>query len=271
MSKFSIILLIIIIFQIVYSKKEVITLDDFTFGEALNNSTKTQSKLFIIFYARKCPYCDHSIQILKERVINYFKDEDKVDFAIVNLNQQGNLWLTIRFNITQIPFIILIENNRMYPFKSQFEENTVVKFINEEKTIEDSLEIPGEVNYFTKAKLFVNELTKKIKKKMESILQKYGIKAYWNNTMTLIVLLSIIFFIIYFETKLFSVSRNIIDKNVKIEGLFKKNGKNSDAKEEKKENEEKENKKEKETEDKKENNDVKNIEEGNKNEKQKKD
>jgi hypothetical protein len=257
MSKYFIWLLsIIIVFQHSYSKKEIITIDDFTFGEALQNSTKTYSKLFIIFYTYRCPYCSHCIKVLKEQVIKNYEDTDRINFGLVNLNEPGNLWIGIRFNITKIPYIILIEENRMYTFNEQFEESAVLQFINEEKFVEDSLEIPQEVGYFRKLKLFVNELTKRIQIKFHDLFKKYGINFKWNNTMTYGLLISIVIFIIYFENKLIVITKNLWEKSNDKDNL----NENENKSEKKEEKEEKENKENKENKDKNEDKDKNKIE-----------
>ena len=60
----------------------------------------------------------------EEQVIKNYEDEDEIEFGSVNLDKQSNVWLGVRFNITKIPFIILIENKRMYKYPEQlFEES----------------------------------------------------------------------------------------------------------------------------------------------------
>lgn len=213
------IILILSIFQSTNSKKEIMILDGDSFDAALQNSIESKSKLFIIFYINQCPYCMHSINVLKEKIVYNYEEEDEINFALVNLDKQSNVWLGVRFNITRIPFIVLIENKRMYQFQSQFEESVVLKFIEDEKVVEDSVDIPENIGVFNKANVIMRELTERIRTSMQFLFDKYGIKINWNNTMTYILLFIILVIIIYFENKLITGIRKICN----LERFLRKN------------------------------------------------
>ena len=183
--------------------KQIMIYEGDSFDTALQNSIKERKKLFVIFYINHCSYCAHSIKVLKEQVIKNYDDEDEIEFGSVNLDKQSNVWLGVRFNITKIPFIILIENKRMYKFREQlFEEPIVLKFINDEKNFEDSFDIPESVDWGTKFMIVFNEFTQKIKEIMQSLLDKYKINIQWNNTMTYILLAFAIMILLFLEYKL---------------------------------------------------------------------
>jgi len=206
-------LIIFFIFSLFHQTLEIKSISIYegdSFDEALQNSIKERKKLFVIFYVNHCSYCAHSIKVLKEQVIKNYDDEDEIEFGSVNLDKQSNVWLGIRFNITKIPFFILIENKRMYKFHEQlFEESIVLKFINEEKNIEDSFDIPESVQFWTKASIVWDEFTQKIKDTMQSLLDKYKIGIQWNNTMTYILLVFILMAFIFLESKLLQFIRYI--------------------------------------------------------------
>ena len=234
MSKILLFLIItIIIFKSTHSRKEIMLLEGDTFEETLKNSIESKSKLFLIFHVKKCPFCDHVIRILKERIINNYEDEDEINFGVVNLDRQSNIWLGIRFNITRIPFIILIENKKMYQFQNQFEESTVLKFIDEEKTVEDSMDIPENLGMMGKVNAIMRDLKERIKESMQIIFDKYGIKLRWNNTMTYILLTILLISIIYIENKLIDGIRKIFKFNrfVKNEDKDKKTNEKEKEKE----------------------------------------
>jgi hypothetical protein len=199
-------LLIFFYFSLFYQTfgiKEIMIYEGDSFDTALQNSIKERKKLFVLFYINHCSYCVHSIKVLKEQVIKNYDDEDEIEFGSVNLDKQSNAWLGVRFNITKIPFIILIENKRMYKFQFQpFEESIVLKFINNEKNFEDSFDIPETVEWGTKIKIVLVELKQKIKENMQSLLDKYKIGIEWNNTMTYILLAFIFMIFLFLESKL---------------------------------------------------------------------
>lgn len=200
--KYIVITLFFSLLQNIYSKKQIMVLEGDFFNKALKNSIETKSKLFIIFYIDECPYCNQAIKVLKEKIINKYDDIYPINFAIVNLDKEANMWLGVRFNITRIPHVILIENKRMYHFQNQFEESVVLKFIEEKKLKEDSLDIPQHVGIMSKANVIIGDLTEKIKAVMQFLFDKYGIKIFWNHAMTYIFLFFAFIIMIYLENKI---------------------------------------------------------------------
>ena len=192
----------IIIFSVKSSKDtKIFQLSGNDVDEAIQNAMENSSKLFIIFHIKSCPYCHYAIKVLKEDVIKNYNEEDNIKFMTVNLDLQENIWLGSRFNITRIPYIILIEGKRMYYFDKQFDEDTVTKFINEEKNYEDSFAIPAKVNFFDKFTLINKEITGKIAESIKKISDKIGVKIYWNTSLTIILLFVIFIVIFYIEQK----------------------------------------------------------------------
>lgn len=239
MSKFLVIILLIFLFslfQLTYELKNIMILEGDSLDKAIQDSIEEKSKLLLIFYVNHCPYCAHSIKVLKEQIIKNFEDEEEINFGTINLDRQSNVWVGVRFNITRIPYIVLIENKKMYQFQSQFEESVVLKFIHDEKTIEDAIDIPDNVGWKIKSNIIMQELTERLKNFMQSLLNKYGIKVQWNNTMTYIFLFFIMICIIYLENKLILLIKNLckFDRigNIKIDLENKEN--NNKIKKEKK-------------------------------------
>ena len=230
MSKCLVIILLIFLFslfQLTYELKNIMILEGDSLDKAIQDSIEEKSKLLLIFYVNHCPYCAHSIKVLKEQIIKNFEDEEEINFGTINLDRQSNVWVGVRFNITRIPYIVLIENKKMYQFQSQFEESVVLKFIHDEKTIEDAIDIPDNVGWKIKSNIIMQELTERLKNFMQSLLNKYGIKVQWNNTMTYIFLFFIMICIIYLENKLILLIKNLckFDRigNIKIDLENKEN------------------------------------------------
>lgn len=227
--------LLLCLFQIYLSSKKIMVIEGNNIDSAIKNSMEGKSKLFLIFTVKNCPYCSHALKILKEKVVKNFEEEEEIFFGHVDLDNQLNVWLGIRFNITKIPYIILIENNKIFHFESQFEESLVLKFINEEKNLEEGEDIPHIVTFMDKFNIAVNELTENL----QHLVDKLGIKLTWNNTMTYIVLILFFVCFIYLETKLLDKCRNLFrgknnDKPISIEKKeIEKVDKKEKAKEEK--------------------------------------
>ena len=192
---FSLILILSLIISI-QSKKPIMVIEGDQLDFVIKNASITNTKLFLIFYVPHCLYCKHALKVLNENLKNNFDEKDPISFGIINLENQTNIWTGLRFNITRIPYIILIENNKMYYYQNSFEEKLVMNFINEEKNIEDGLDIPPPVGFMGKLKAAMKELNEKV----EIYLGNYGItKEYSSKICYVIIILGFIslFFIEY--------------------------------------------------------------------------
>ena len=180
-------------------------------GDSLNqeiqNSIELNKKLFLMFFARNCDYCAYSIRILKERILNHYENDDNILFGVINLDRKSNFWNGYKFNITHIPFFILIENGKMYSYKKEFEENKVVEFIEEEKNVEDALDIPEDIGLIKKANFFMASLIQKLS---ETFL-KFGFNYKWSNAFACIIIVIAFICFIYFEHKLLNAIRKAVN------------------------------------------------------------
>ena len=209
---FSLILILSLIISI-QSKKPIMVLEGDQLDYVIKNASYTNTKLFLIFYVPHCIYCKHALKVLNENIKNNFDEKDPISFGIINLENQTNIWTGLRFNITRIPYIILIENNKMYYYQNSFEEKSVMNFINEEKNIEDALDIPPPVGFFGKLKAAMKELNEKV----ELFLGKYGIKKEYSSKICYVIV--ILGFI-----SLFFIEYHIIEF---CKSLFRKKNKNN--------------------------------------------
>ena len=87
----NIFLIIIILIISSQSKKQIMLLDGDDLDSQINLSSKSNTKLFLIFFVEHCVYCTHALKILKEKIVKNFEDEDEISFGVVNLDDQKNL------------------------------------------------------------------------------------------------------------------------------------------------------------------------------------
>ena len=206
---------LILLFSFSLSTKKIMILEGDQLDSQIKLASETNYKLFFLFYVNNCEYCNMALKILKTQEIKNFEDEDEISFGSINLDEQKNVWFGLRFNVTRIPYIILIENKKMYLYQKNFEAKEVIKFINEEKNIEDALDIPDEITFFTKFKAAMRELGGNI----EKILEKFGVsKTYGLQIAYFLIIMGFISFI-YLENKLLDLCRrrlfNKEDTNLK--------------------------------------------------------
>ncbi len=214
-TKFFFILLITFTFISYIFSKEIKIYEGDTFERDLKNFIQTKTKLFLIFFAKNCEYCGYSVRVLKELIVPHYENDDKISFGVINLDRKSNFWIGLKFNITHIPYIILIEDRKMYLFKEQFEENQVINFINEEKNIEDAFDIPKEITLFSKLKAAIDELSNKI----EKVLGMYGINHKYGKIIAYLTIIIGISSFIYLENKLIDSCKNSCMKKKKKEPI----------------------------------------------------
>ena len=204
---FYIFFIIIILLISSQSKKQIMLLDGDDLDSQINLSSKSNTKLFLIFYVEHCIYCSHALKILKEKIVKNFEDEDEISFGVINLDDQKNVWTGLRFNISRIPYVILIEKDKMYYYQNAFEENLVMKFINEEKNIEDALDIPDDVGLSQKINFFMAGLIRQI----SDFFIRFGFNNNTSNILACVLLFIFLVIMIYLEHKLINGIRKLID------------------------------------------------------------
>ena len=191
-------LIIILLNQIETSKiKNYYNLTDSNFDNLVITNNK-KIKWLILFYVHNCKFCDQTIKILEKDIITHYSKNSDIKFGLIDCDK--NLWLAIRFNLSYTPYIILIENNRLYQFKTFPGKDSFINFIDEEKTVEDSLIIPTSLSKIQKGFKIFKGFSSEISKSIQDFLNKRGYKINWKNeySMILVVVCTILFIVLEF-------------------------------------------------------------------------
>ena len=205
-NKFFFLLLIIFTLISYIFSKEIKIYEGDTFEQDLKSFIETKTKLFLIFFAKNCEYCGYSIHVLKELIVPHYENDNKISFGVINLDRKSNFWIGLKFNITHIPYILLIEDKKMYLFKDQFEERHVIDFINEEKNIEDAIDIPEDIGLYKKINFYMADIIQKT----SDIFIKWGLSKFWSYTLSFILLILVFIYLVYLEHKLLNSVRQLI-------------------------------------------------------------
>ena len=106
------------------------------------------NRWLIIFYTERCSFCKQIKtminKIIEEKEFNYDIKFGKVDL-------ETNLKLQIRFNITRIPYIVLVNHNQMYEMKFLPTEQTFKNFVdstNFDEFKEFQKDFPQDLSFF---------------------------------------------------------------------------------------------------------------------------
>ena len=107
-------------------KSEIINLTDKNFDTYINNGK--YNRWLILFYIETCYYCEKAIQILNNILYkNKFKVVNNIKFGIIDVSI--NTQINFRFNISQVPYIILVENNSIVELNLYPNEKNLIDFI----------------------------------------------------------------------------------------------------------------------------------------------
>ena len=170
-------------------------LTDWTYDKEISY-LNSQSKYLIVFHVLSCVFCQKTIQILENEVIPKYQYDKNINFGFINCDQ--NFWLTLRYNITQTPYIFLIENKKLYKFNEIPSLETFSKFIEKEKDFEDGENIPDKMNLIEVIKIVGNGILDEITIYIQNFLNKWNFKFQWNKYYTgslLVILITTLFFL----------------------------------------------------------------------------
>ena len=107
-------------------KSEIITLNDNNFNYFVKNGK--DNRWLIIFFIESCYHCNRALQILNNILYkNQFKSVNNIKFGKidVSINEQINF----RFNISEVPYIALIDNSSMIELDLYPNEKNLLNFI----------------------------------------------------------------------------------------------------------------------------------------------
>ena len=130
----------------------------------------------IIFYAETSKYCK-KLKSLIDKIIEEkkYKSVNNIKFGSVDLD--ANIFLQVRFNITGIPFIYIIENNKMIEIPNFPSEENIIKYIETENfdSFEHTKNFEPDLSFYVFFKrLMVNSLSY-LTRKTNQLLKKHNI------------------------------------------------------------------------------------------------
>ena len=107
-------------------KSEIIILNDNNFNSFVKDGS--DNRWLIIFFSESCYYCNRAIQILNNILYkNQFKSVNNIKFGKIDISI--NTKINFRFNISEVPYIALIDNNSMIELNLYPNEKNLLNFI----------------------------------------------------------------------------------------------------------------------------------------------
>ena len=220
-------------------KSQTINLNDLNFDSIVQNGK--YNRWLIIFYSENIDYCK-KVKSIIDKIIEEkkYKSINNIKFGSVDIDH--NLRLVTRFNISGIPVVILVENNKMLQISNFPLEDNFIRSIEIENiaTNEYVINLPGQLTFYKFIKnLFIISLNQ-VKNMANRYLEKRNIKFQFT---ALSLFLCLIFFCVlitillfYFILKCFCKDIFIIKEDKEDKRNEIKNIVNKDNKEENKNN-----------------------------------
>lgn len=218
MSKIVLLYLIIVILLLYVSKCEDINENNDIIKLKANNfdllTSKPNTKWLIVFYERNCFLCQLTLNLIKETLIFEYKDDNKMKFGSVNCDD--NFFLSLRFNITQIPYIVLIENEKIYQFKNTINKDEIINFINREKGEEDLFKITPIFNLVKVVHLAGITAYYSMKHSLYIMFKRLGINMKVNNYILICSLILLVLFALFIVEGFINVFEKKKKKSTKV-------------------------------------------------------
>lgn len=181
------ILLLILIIYPTYSYDHWTNVTDETF---IWETSYDDVKWLLFFHKEDCNKCNEVYSLLNIVMKKYM--DKKIGFILIDSKECP--WLVNRFNISYLPKIILLENNLMYNFHSNYNEKNIINFIDKKKKF--GLPIPRGARIKNIYRIYCSLLSRKINFSMQYFLDKLHIPLKWNKYYTLFFAGIIFIFII---------------------------------------------------------------------------
>lgn len=211
----------------------IFVLNDSTLQKTVFDPKENETEWILIFYAEGI---ETFISNLKRTVGLYYEPKgNHFKFGDIDCSLDENYFLTHRFNITTIPYIVLITEGRMYEYNGKMDPERVLDFIDSQKSINESLPIPPELSLWREIKIRLNLFLLQFGVSVQNLLDRKNINLKWNIKYTYGVFASYI--IIMILLVYFTISNYPSIKDYKKTPKKDKNGEKSKEKEKESKNE----------------------------------
>jgi thiol-disulfide isomerase/thioredoxin len=149
---------------------------------------------FILFYSKTCGHCRRAKKEI-QKVFEELQEDDSIRFA--EMEAYDNTMTNVRFNITGVPYIILVENNSIYELNlfPNFDniKNFILTIFSE---VKDELKpLPKKVKFHYVAWVMFKQTLESIGNGINSLVSKTRLK---NKVNPFVILFAVIVIIILF-------------------------------------------------------------------------
>jgi hypothetical protein len=165
---------------------EIKNLTDYNFDNEIKNGN--ENPWLVIFYLETCPHCKNALGVFDKIIQGEHLTEKEKSLRVGSVECHQNVWSCMRFNITRVPYIILIEGDMMFEFEKYVNEKNINAFLNEEKTVENQLHIPAPLGIANLGLKVIKEAVKMINEYINDYLRGKGWNFKWDTNHTIVAL-----------------------------------------------------------------------------------
>ena len=223
----------------IYSPNKIYELNDLSFDYIIREGKIY--RWFILFYSRSCGHCKRAKKEIA-KIFNDYKNISNLRFA--QLEAYQNIMTNVRFNVSGVPYMVLVENESIYEMELFPNYENLKNFIfTNFSEVEDELKpIPKKVKFAYVAWLILKQNLDELTNNINKFLKNRNIKFQFNTLGFVVLLICFIILtcwgIIHICLKFCCSDEDIAIEIKKLEEHFNKV--NESKEEEKKENNEQE-------------------------------
>jgi glutaredoxin-related protein len=156
-----------------FSSSKIHELNDITFDYVIREGKIY--RWFILFYSRSCGHCKRA----KKEILKIFDDYKNIsNLRFAEMEAYQNTMTNVRFNITGVPYMILVENNKIYEMDLFPNYDNLKDFIftNFSDVEEELKPLPRKVKFAYVAYLILKQTLDDITDNFNRFLKSKGIK-----------------------------------------------------------------------------------------------
>jgi hypothetical protein len=204
-SKLSKIIFICILLSLIFNtscKLDVIDLTDSNIDSIVGDGTG--SNWLLMFYLDSCPHCknaNNAFQQISRRSELEADDAQVKNLQIGRIECNANNWSCLRFNISRVPYIIMLQNDKLFELETYVTEEKLYKFIVEDKLVEKGLNIPPVLGWSGIIMRIFEESINMMNQQIQQLIdEKLGPnKLTWDTNYTIVLLASTLITVLVIE------------------------------------------------------------------------
>ena len=123
---------------------QIYDVNDLTLDFLIKDGTKY--RWLILFYLSTCEHCAEA----KEQILKIYQNYTNTNIRFAQIEIQNNILTNFRFNITGVPYIILVENKKIFELQHYPNEKNLIKFLNTsfDDVKDEIIDFPNQISLF---------------------------------------------------------------------------------------------------------------------------